>query len=310
MVAITILGEVVLDCVMSDGAMQKVPGGCAANQALALARFGAQVDLRARYSVDENGQFLKSFIASQGVSVANSIDATQPALVITITKDETGHPTFNYGELLSCADWHWTADEISLPLPKNCDGIMTGSMASVFPPGAQVLLDWATQKKEQGLPIFYDLNVRSGAFAELDEAKLRLTYSTWIDIATVIKVSDEDLLWWAPGATATQAAKELSLRGPDLVALTQGASGVTIFASGENLFSIAAPKIKVSDTVGAGDTFFGWLAGGLLELPPELRNDRTLLYSVVHDAVFASAYNCTQAGCNPPTAQQLAEFIA
>ena len=310
MVAVTVIGEVVLDCVVNNGEVKKVPGGCAANEALALARFGANVDLRARYSLDENGQFLKSFIIKHGINTGNSINADEPALVITITKDETGHPTYSYGDLLDCADWQWTANEISRPLPSNSDGIVIGSMASVFPPGVDPLFEWVKSQKANGLPVFYDINARPGSFAGLDEQRLRSAYQGWIELATVVKASDEDLAWWAPNQDPIEVARRISTLGPKLVALTQGASGVTMFAHGLQLFTIEPPAIQAADTVGAGDTFFGWLTGGLLELPPELRLDPALVYSVARDAVFAAAYTCTKTGCNPPTQQELADFVA
>ena len=308
MVSVTVIGEVVLDCVVTDGVVEKVSGGCAANEALALTRFGAKVDLRARYSVDENGQFLKHFITEHGINVANSVDAQEPALVITITKDETGHPTYNYGELLACADWQWTAAEIAKALPLECDGIVIGSMASVFPPGVDPLYNWVKTQKETGLPIFYDVNARPGSFTVLDEQLVRSAYQRWLELATVVKVSDEDLAWLAPNQDPIYAARHVSTQGPELVALTQGPNGVTMFAHGQQLFTIEPPVIQAADTVGAGDTFFGWLSGGLLELPPEIRFDPALVYSVTRDAVFAAAYNCTKTGCNPPTQQELADF--
>ena len=308
MVSVTVIGEVVLDCVVTDGVVEKVSGGCAANEALALTRFGAKVDLRSRYSVDENGQFLKHFITEHGIRVANSVDAEEPALVITITKDETGHPSYNYGELLACADWQWTATEIAKALPPECDGIVIGSMASVFPPGVDPLYNWVKTQKETGLPIFYDVNARPGSFTVLDEKLVRSAYQRWLELATVVKVSDEDLAWWAPNQDPIDAARHISTQGPELVALTQGANGVTMFAHGQQLFTIEPPVIQAADTVGAGDTFLGWLSGGLLELPPEIRFDPALVYSVTRDAVFAAAYNCTKTGCNPPTQQELADF--
>ncbi|NBV89982.1 MAG: hypothetical protein EBR84_01015 [Actinobacteria bacterium] len=310
MVAITVVGEVVLDCVVSNGETEKVSGGCAANQALALARLGAVVQLRARYSTDENGRFLKQFIIDQGVGVQDSIDASEPALVITITKDQTGHPTFNYGELVTCADWYWTESEISRPLPSGTQAILTGSMASVFPPGAEVLLKWAQEQKNSGVTICYDLNIRSGSFFHFDEVQLRANYQGWLNLADIVKVSDEDLSWWAPSTDPIEVARDLSTFGSSkLVALTQGASGASVFYGGELLCQVDAPKIKPGDTVGAGDTFIAWLVAGLLELPTDLRQDREIVQSVTFDAVYAAAYNCTQTGCNPPTDAQLAEFI-
>jgi fructokinase len=308
MVSVTVIGEVVLDCFVTDSGLDRVPGGCAANEALALTRFGASVDLRARYSLDENGRYLKKFASDLGIDVSNCIDAAEPALVITITKDHTGHPTYNYAELLACADWQWNKVEIDKPLSAGCDGIIIGSMASVFPPGFAALFDWASQKKAAGVPVLYDLNVRPGSFEALDHAQLRAHYQQWIELADVIKVSDEDLIWWTPSLSAQESASLISTQGSSLVALTQGAQGVTMFSRGEQLFTFEPPPVEVVDTVGAGDTFMGWLAGGLLELPPDLRFDPALVLSVVKDAVYAAALNCGKTGCNPPTQADLVKF--
>jgi fructokinase len=66
---------------------------------------------------------------------------------------------------------------------------------------------------------------------------------------------------------------------------------------------MAAPRVAVVDTVGAGDTFWGscladWMASGSHRQPAvaEQRIAQTL-----QQAVRAAAINCTRAGCQPPT---------
>jgi fructokinase len=86
--------------------------------------------------------------------------------------------------------------------------------------------------------------------------------------------------------------------GCERIALTFGGDGALLYANTEQIQS-AAPKIKVMDTVGAGDTFWGscllaWARG------------ETTLPITLNRALKAAGINCTRAGCNPPTTAELA----
>ncbi len=64
------------------------------------------------------------------------------------------------------------------------------------------------------------------------------------------------------GADPVGAARALLERVPEVV-LTLGAAGARWLARGRPDLPVAAPRVPVVDTTGAGDTFCGVLAGAL-----------------------------------------------
>jgi fructokinase len=63
-----------------------------------------------------------------------------------------------------------------------------------------------------------------------------------------------------------------------------------------------APVVRVVDTVGAGDTFWGnCLADWTLQGPGAAAR----VGDTLKNAMRAAAINCTRAGCQPPTQAEL-----
>ena len=98
----------------------------------------------------------------------------------------------------------------------------------------------------------------------------------------------------------------------ELLIVTRGAQGSAVF-HGKNWHELPShPLKKLSDTVGAGDTFMAsilaWLVKNeklnqlaLLEL-----NEKT---DLLHYAGKAAALNCEKQGCNPPWENELLKHM-
>jgi ribokinase len=86
---------------------------------------------------------------------------------------------------------------------------------------------------------------------------------------------------------ALDAAPRLLSLGPGSVVVTLGEDGA-VFSSGESAQHLKAPRVKVVDTTGAGDTFVGALAARLADDAP--------LEDAVAYAVRAGAAAVTEAG--------------
>ena len=86
----------------------------------------------------------------------------------------------------------------------------------------------------------------------------------------MIKVSEEDLAWLAPGMEPVGAARGL-LVGADAIALvTLGGAGACVVTR-RDAIEVSAPAVRVVDTIGAGDAFMGaflarWRATGLVAM--------------------------------------------
>ena len=308
--SVTVVGEVILDRVINGTSTADVLGGSAANTALALVRRGQPADLRARFGSDANGKFLKQKATSFGIDVSNSVDAIEPATVVEATIDELGIPAYKFF-MDGTADWNWTANEIDKPLPENTQAVVLGSYASIVDPAFPVLYEWVLQQKQTGLLFFFDPNIRPTAIEQLNFAtEARQRIRKWMNVADVLKVSDEDLAWFEPEQSPEDVAIKLSAQGPTLVVLTAGAGGAAAYSAGSLICHVSAPKVEIVDTVGAGDTLMAWLVAGVIETPGLDFRDSSEIARILDSAVKAASYTSTRRGCDPVTSAELAEFEA
>jgi fructokinase len=134
-------------------------------------------------------------------------------------------------------------------------------------------------------------------------------------IADVVKASDQDIAWLAPGRELADVASEWASRGPALVVITRGGEGAVAVGAAAGAADRPGLHVDVVDTVGAGDSFMGAvLAGlhrrGLLGAANRQRlraMDAATVTALVDEAVEVSAITCSRRGADPPTAEELWE---
>src|SRR5690606_6767282 len=134
-----------------------------------------------------------------------------------------------------------------------------------------------------------------------------------LDAADVVKVSDEDLAWYAPGETVAEVAARWAARGPAVVVVTRGGEGAIAVTSGGVRVDVAAPRVEVADTVGAGDSFMGGLVDGLWSaglLGAQRRDalrgpDAETLTAVLTRCTRIAANTVSRPGADPPTSAEL-----
>ncbi len=96
--------------------------------------------------------------------------------------------------------------------------------------------------------------------------------------------------------------------------MTRGGEGATLFRAGRAELSVAAPKVVVADTIGAGDTFTAGLSSALLEAGVTRAAQLAELpdaawHEVLRFAAMAAAINCTREGANPPTLAEVRQAL-
>ncbi len=304
MAKITVLGEVVIDRIHSNGQSTDIAGGSAANCALALNKIGEEVFFRARYSQDPAGDFLHATAISNGLDVSQSIRASEPATIVDVVLNPSGSPSYEF-HMQDTADWAWTSSELEQFPIANSDALVFGSLAAVLLPAHDVLIPWITNAKSSGTLIAYDPNARPSAVNPSDAEQIRQRISKLVLVSNIVKVSDEDLEWINPNVDPSKQASVWSTQGPEIVVLTKGANGAAAFRNGICIANVPGVKTHVVDTVGAGDTLMAWLVSGLLSFQSEMRFNAGSVESVVHRAVKAAAITCSRAGCQPPSLTDL-----
>lgn len=299
-----VIGEALIDVVeRADGTRDQHPGGSPANVALGLGRLGRAVDLLTWLGEDAEGELVRHHLRSSHVDVLTGDRSAIRTPIATAHLDDEGVATYEFD-----LDWdlpsRWDGDDRA-PLV-----VHTGSIATVLEPGAQRVAQELTRRQPRST-VTYDPNLRPALMGSPDRAEPYV--AAMVRLADVVKVSDEDLAWLHPGVAPAEIAEDWARSGPALVVVTHGGEGAFAVTSAGARLHVAAPRVQVVDTVGAGDSFMGGLIDGLWSAGLLGGDRRTALHDVDAATVEAVLERCTRIaaitvsreGANPPRSDEL-----
>ncbi|HEY0718626.1 MAG TPA: carbohydrate kinase [Streptosporangiaceae bacterium] len=313
---ITVIGEAIVDLVVSpDWGCHAAPGGAPANVAVALARLGRDVSLRARLSSDGFGSMLREYLTRNGVSPRDFVDATQQSTLAIATLSEDGSASYSF-YANGTADWGWRPTDLG-PLPADVDALYLGSLAAALPPGAAYIESFTQLVRSAGQAVvIYDPNLRPTATPDRDAGRLRVERQ--LRQVHVAKASAEDLDWLYPGQAMREVARRWQRIGPDLVVVTMGGDGAFGLSRDGTELTVPPVPAEVMDTIGAGDAFSAGLvdamAGeGLLGragLAALAGLDAARLARLLTSASVVAALTVERAGADPPRRAEVLERLA
>lgn len=311
---ILVIGEALIDLIgdaQNPGEYTSVVGGANANVALALSRRGAAQKFMGRISSDGFGNQIRNRLQSNGVDLSWSIDALEQTTLAVATIDSLGVASYSF-YVNGTTDWGWTPKElpsIEKLLAENVQAVQFGCLAMAVGPGNLVLEAWLKSLAESGsFTLSHDLNIRSALGFERGVELARVSRVN--EFSNLIKASDADIEWLydlPAGHDLDEIATEWA--GEEkLVVITRGGDGADLYFGGQK-HTVAAPKIRLVDTVGAGDTFMANLLTELslldgLGSDPASRFGRLAekdLLRALDVAAKAAALVCERKGCEPPT---------
>ncbi len=302
-------GEALIDMLprtttLGEPAFSPYAGGAVFNTAIALGRLGAPSAFFSGISNDMLGQILTETLEASKVDTQFCARSDRPTTVAFV-KLVDGQATYAFydentaGRLLSKDD---------LPtLPPTVTTLFFGGISLVNDPAASTYA--ALQARESATRVtMIDPNIRPGFIAG-KEAQYRARIDQMIARADIVKLSDEDLHWLqGPGDISTLARQVLE-KGPKLVFITEGADGARAITATQNRF-VAATRVTVADTVGAGDTFNAGALAALHDAGVLTKSGLTTLPDATLDAALtlgtrAAAITVSRAGANPPWRHEL-----
>ncbi|TPM37483.1 ribokinase [Mesorhizobium sp. B2-3-4] len=219
-------------------------GGKGANQAVAAARTGADVRFHAAVGSDAAGAWIKEQL-SRELDIGHLTDLPLPSDRSTIMVDARGENLIVTGA--SCAEAF--------------DPLADGGFAASIGRGDIVVLQGnldpdvtaACLRAARGagaVAIFNPSPLAPGSVPDLRDVSL-----------VVANAGESELLTSA--AEPSEAARALIRQGAAAAIVTLGAQGCLVADGEGHVERIAAPKVAVIDTSGAGDVFCGCLAGCL-----------------------------------------------
>lgn len=313
-------GEALIDMVPfspADGdgteAFRPCPGGSPYNSAVAIGRLGVPVAFVGRLSRDFFGQLLVGRLEANGVRtdlLARSDQSTTLAFVKLAPGEEPQYAFYTEGT----ADRSMLPGDLPARLPGEARCILFGSISMLMEPVASTIESFV--RREAGrLVISFDPNVRPVMVKDRDAYVRRM--EGWFASATIVKISGADMDYVYPGLDREAAMARILSFGPSLLVTTLGTDGALAVgrrADGSS-FRATAPgiRVKVADTIGAGDTFH---AGFLSWLELNGRMSRQAIQGLTEAELVkalgfankAAALVCTKRGAEPPTMAEMEGF--
>ncbi|MGN8131352.1 carbohydrate kinase family protein [Paenarthrobacter sp. 22069] len=305
---LTVIGEGLVDVVQRASGIEAHVGGSPLNVAVGLARLDHPVQFIGRYGRDAYGDSVAAHLRSSSVMLPVPPDDL-PTSVATALIDDDGAATYTF-------DLTWELPGITDRLGFMLRGttlLHTGSIATMLMPGATEVLA-AVEFAHPSATISFDPNCRPTIVTDVDFARRQA--EKFVTLSDVVKASDEDLAWLYPGQDVLDSARKwLALggeEGPALVVVTRGADGPWgVCRTGEA--KVAAPRVEVADTVGAGDSFMAALLSGLVDRELDGAQNRQELRELPAEglaellahAAKAAAVTVSRPGANPPTRAEL-----
>lgn len=308
---LTVIGEALVDVVRRSSGEEAHVGGSPLNVAVGLARLDHAVQFIGRFGKDPYGEAIAAHLRSSSVMVPFAPDG-KPSSVATAVIGDDGAASYTF-------DLAWELPGLAERLPFMLQGaslLHTGSIATMLEPGAAEVLA-AVEHAHPNATISFDPNCRPSIITDLDYARAQT--ERFVALADIVKASDEDLEWLYPGVDVRESARRwLSLggasggQGPAMVVVTRGSAGPWgVTAAGEA--EVPAPKVKVADTVGAGDSFMAALLSGVVDRGLDGAQNREALHAMPAEvlrellahAASAAAVTVSRAGANPPSRAEM-----
>ncbi|WP_159022914.1 carbohydrate kinase [Formosa sp. L2A11] len=289
---IVCFGEVLWDVFPTH----KKIGGAPLNVALRLQSFGNKVSIITRIGKDTKGTEIADFIKEHGVNTENvQVDDALETGAVDVVLDETGSASYTIN--LHRAWDNIQLTETAIEKAKQADAFIFGSLAARDTTSRSTLYNLLKVAKYKIL----DINLRAPHYT-----KPVLNYL--MEAADFIKFNDDEIF---------EISKSLGFESESLednilfiakqtntksICVTIGSRGA-IYYHDNTFYHNEGYKVKVVDTVGAGDSFLGSFINKLLKgTPPQDAID----YACAVGALVAS-----HEGANPKIKESdILAFIA
>lgn len=292
-----VFGEALTDFIREDHQRwRSTPGGSCWNVARVGARLGVPTGFAGTVSRDTFGDELMQQSAQAGLDMRFTRQVERaPFLAMVVSK----HPPqyFFIGE--NSADLAFDAKALPSGWLETAQIVHFGSLSLVRQPLAAHLLEIAQAAHAAGKQISFDPNYRD----QMAGPAYRSTLRRMAELASYIKVSDEDLLGLFPELDEASALAQLREWAPAAAILvTRGAAGMQLFTAQEVLFQPAFAA-EVVDTVGCGDACVGGWMASLLTRPD------APLASHLRFSAACAAVTCAQQGAYAPRSDDVTALL-
>ena len=256
---ITTIGEILIDLTQTHIDENGIahfaanPGGAPANVAVAAKKLGAETAFIGCVGNDLYGNMLRDTLVQHGVNTdgLQVTDRANTTLAIVMV-DDRGERSFSFYRKPG-ADTQIDAARAARDAEKA--GILHFGSVSLTDPACREAVTAAVQAaKKAGALISYDPNYRASLWESEEEAVRQMR--AVLPLCDLVKISDEETGLMCGVKDPAAALEKLAALGVRLAVVTLGAHGA-MWRCGDLTGTVPGFSVKVADTNGAGDTFFG-----------------------------------------------------
>ena len=257
---IVALGELLID--FTENGLSKTggrlfeqnPGGAPANMLTAATRLGSKTALIGKVGKDMHGEFLKKTLIDVGIDTSGLIlDELVFTTLAFVALSDKGEREFSFARKPG-ADTCLSLEEINYDLIANSRIFHFGSLSLTDNPSREATKAALEFAKSKGLIVTYDPNYRASLWSNektaIDMMKRHL------EDVNIIKIADNEFHMITNEKDFKKGTQKLHNLGIECVVVTLGDEGAYVSVQGEGLI-VGVPEVKVVDTTGAGDAFFG-----------------------------------------------------
>ena len=256
---ITTIGEILIDLTQTHiddhgiAHFAANPGGAPANVAVAAKKLGAETAFVGCVGNDLYGDMLRDTLVKHGVNTdgLQVTDKANTTLAIVMV-DARGERSFSFYRKPG-ADTQ--IDAVRAVKDAEKAGILHFGSVSLTDPACREAVTAAIRAaKKAGALITYDPNYRASLWESEEEAIRQMR--AVLPLCDLVKISDEETTLICGVKDPAAALEKLTALGVRLAVVTLGARGA-MWRCGEMTGTVPGFSVKVADTNGAGDTFFG-----------------------------------------------------
>lgn len=248
-------GEVLFDCLGDDVRL----GGAPLNFAYYCVKSGARASVLSAVGQDALGDRALREIASLGVGVDYIARLKKPTGRAIATINSDGVAEY---EILSPVAWdEIVVEKSALDFASRADVFAFGSLAQRQEASRRALWETVTALNRNCVK-FFDANLRQKYYDTQ-------TLSRSAQIADILKINEDELKVFSEifslgtGTDLDRARRLFEMFNLKILVLTLGENGSVILEANSE-FRIPAERVKLVDTVGAGDSFSARFVCGIL----------------------------------------------
>ena len=291
---------------------QKRVGGSPFNIAVGVRRLGVPVSFVGKIGVDRFGDALVDFLIAESIDVTHVVrEPGTKTILAFVAVDQQGKPEFHFYRD-HAADDSIRSDELLNVTPSSFCLYHSGGIVLAEEAAAAAYASLVDRFYAAKVPISLDPTVRGSLIQDPD--RYRSFLHQIIEKVSILKVSDEELLFLTGTADFDSAVRTLPIKRGALVFVTLGAKGAAVYRNGAKLADAAGFDVKAVETTGCGDCFMAAVlvaaAGSTIDELAEVGPNA--LHSVMRFANAAAAIVATRVGAAEanPKRQEVEQFLA